>query len=430
MEQLVIAKIDEARQDLIDLCLRLGNQRDYGGHEIDVGRQVVQWLSDAGVEAWLQHLTDTSVNAVGLLRGLGGGKSLIFNAHMDTQGFAPAGGPDVERKRRGAWIEGDLLYGQGLANDKAQLAAEMIAVRAIKSAGARLKGDLFVTGVAQETSAPLFEGVSPEKRSGFGPRFGQIAEGAGARWLVQHGVLADFALVGEVSDFAVSIAQAGFLRVRVSVPGVVAYTPALFRGAKAGETPNPFERAGYVIVAIERWAREYEAENTQSFAGGTFVPRAQVYEVSSSGPAWTESTDYCHVFVDIRLVPGADPVAVQDSLRRAVAATGTACELRAFDFQRGFVAENAEPLLAALRKAHRRVLDRDLPYANSTVHSMWRDANAFNEAGIPAIGYGPCTREVFGDFSGPRPIAVDDLVATAKVFALTALEVCGIAELK
>ena len=41
----------------------------------------------------------------------------------------------------GSWLDGEMLYGSGLINDKAQLCAEMIAARAIKKAGARLEGD-------------------------------------------------------------------------------------------------------------------------------------------------------------------------------------------------------------------------------------------------------------------------------------------------
>jgi acetylornithine deacetylase/succinyl-diaminopimelate desuccinylase-like protein len=429
----VAEAIERDRQDLIDLCLAIGNLTDYAGHETHVGRAVTAWLESAGIETWLQYLSETSVNAVGVLRGrrTGGvsGRSLIFNAHMDTQGFAPKGGPEAERKLRGAWFKDDLLYGQGLANDKAQLAAEMIAVRAIKRAGIALAGDLFVTGVAQETSEPLDR--RPPAGRALGPLFSQTGEGAGARWLVANGVVADFALVGEVSDFCVSIAQAGFLRVRVAVPGVVAYTPALVRGPKPGDSPNPFERAAVIVGAIEAWARRYEAEHARDFAGGRFVPRAQVYEIASSGPAWTETTDYCYVFVDIRLAPGDDPAPIQRSLQAALDTTGIPCTLDPYDHQRGYIPENAEPLLEALRRAHRRVLGNDLAFANSVVHSMWRDGNAFNEAGIPAIGYGPGTRDAGGGLRGlagvPRPIAVDDLLATAKVFALTALDICGIA---
>jgi hypothetical protein len=72
----------------------------------------------------------------------------------------------------------------------------------------------------------------------------------------------------------------------------------------------------------------------------------------------------------------------------------------------------------------------DLELANSRMISMWRDANAFNEAGITAIGYGPPTQDAIGAglAGATRPIAVDDLLATAKVIALTALAICGVAD--
>ena len=125
--------MEDDSQDLIDLCLAIGNLPDYSGHERASGDAVAKWLQDAGIDAWLQHISADSVNAVGVLRGGPGrertGRSLIFNAHLDTQGSVPAGGEETVQQVRGAWIEGDLLYGQGLANDKAQLAAEMLAMR-------------------------------------------------------------------------------------------------------------------------------------------------------------------------------------------------------------------------------------------------------------------------------------------------------------
>ena len=98
---------------------------------------------------------------------------------------------------------------------------------------------------------------------------------------------------------------------------------------------------------------------------------------------------------------------IQRLLARAIAETGLECEIQAYDFRRGFVSNG--------------------------VISMWRDANAFNEAGIPAVGYGPGTRDPIADggvaglAGAARPMAIDDLVATAKVFAPTALAICGVA---
>ena len=435
--QLVLKTLEDDQPDLINLCLAIGNLPDYSGHERASGEAVASWLQDAGIEAWLQHISSDSVNAVGVLRGVDDtsdrtGRSLIFNAHIDTQGGVPAGGKAAEQRIRGAWLEGDLLYGQGLANDKAQLAAEMLAMRAIKKAGIELTADLFVTGVVQETSAPFDSEPSFATWSGVGPKISQIREGFGCRWMIEHGVVADYALVGEITDFTVSVAQAGYLRLRIAVPGTVAYTPALTRNADALGSPNPFERAGHLIVAIEQWARNYEQEYRQEFWGGTIIPKAQIYEIQSSGPAWTEANDYCLIFLDIRLVPDAKPKEIQHALKIALRATGVACEITPYDYKRGFFADNADPLLTALKDAHQRVFDSELAFASPIVLSMWRDANAFNEAGIPAIGYGPKSEDpksgsgLAGLAGVPRPIAVSDLVATAKVYALTALNICGV----
>jgi acetylornithine deacetylase/succinyl-diaminopimelate desuccinylase-like protein len=348
---------------------------------------------------------------------------------MDTQGARPPGGAEIVRKLRGAWVEDGMLYGVGLANDKAQLAAEMIACRSIKKAGVRLQETLFVTGVAQECSGPVDAGDAVARWSGVGPKHAQVREGAGARWLVEHGVVADFALVGEVSNFCVTTAQAGYLRLRIAVPGLVVYTPFTRRGKTPAGSLNPYARAAHVIQALEEWAARYEKEHRFEFWGGVIEPRAQIYEVHGSGPIYTTPVDHCYIFLDIRLAPAASAAAIIGEVRGALAPVGIDCKIAAYDYRRGFVAEGAKPLLEALGKAHQAVLGTRLEYAASHQLSAWRDGNAFNEAGIPAIGYGPPTkmREMGTGTAGElRPIAVEDLVSTAKVFALTALSICGV----
>ena len=430
----VLSAIESDRRNLVDLCLDLGNLRDYPGQELPVGEAVAAWLQSAGLSVRTQKLSDQSVNVIGMIKGTGdragGGRSLILNAHMDTQGEAPDGDEETVRKIRGAWTEDGLLYGRGLANDKAQLAAELIAARAIAALGVALKEDLLVTAVAQETSASTVDPDALRDWSGIGPSMSQVREGHGARWLVEHGVVADYALVAEVSDFSVTVAQAGYLRLRISVPGNIPYTPGLDRGNGIAGNPNPFERAAHVMVALEEWARRYQSANQQEFWGGNFIPKAQIYEVSGSGPAWTDTQDYCHVFLDIRLTPDAVPAEIIHSIRRVLDPLALDCDIAPYDFRRGYIAENCEPLLDALKSSHKTVLGNDLELASPRMISMWRDANAFNEAGIIAIGYGPPTQDAIGAglAGATRPIAIDDLLATAKVIALTALEICGVAD--
>jgi len=430
--QIVLEQIEGSRQALTDLCLELGNLPDTPGHESQVGKAVSRWLDYAGISARTQTISEESINVIGIVRGTGdragGGRSLILNAHMDTQGAEPEGDDAVRHQVRGAWVKNDLVYGRSLASDKAQVAAELIAARAISDCRITLMEDLYVTAVAQETSAPI--GDSAIKNwSGIGPITSQVREGHGARWLVEHGVVADYALVIEVSNFTVTTAQAGYLRLRISVPGNIPYTPGINRSLGNSGTPNPFERAGHIVTALENWAREWEVSGREEYEGGVIVPRAQVYEITGSGPAWTEPTDYCFVFFDIRLGPSARPTEIISSVRHHLEETGIPIEINPYDYRRGYVADDVSNFLSALKTAHHSVLGAELPMAEPRMTSMWRDANAFNEAGIPAIGYGPPTQEEMGSgLAGAiRPISIEDLLATSKVIALTALQVCGVA---
>ncbi len=204
----IINAIAEQKNDLIDLCLQLGNTPSFHAQERKLGEAVLRWLGAAGITGELQFITSESVNAVATLRGSGGGKSLIWNAHMDT---GPELGPDAtddDKKLETAWIDGDMLFGKGMINDKAQLCAFMIAMRAIKQSGIELKGDLTLTAVAFETGAPS---VDQQQGINF------PGEGFGTKWVVDRGVVADYALVGETSGFGIVQAEcgAGWYKVRV-----------------------------------------------------------------------------------------------------------------------------------------------------------------------------------------------------------------------
>ena len=56
---------------------------------------------------------------------------------------------------------------------------------------------------------------------------------------------------------------------------------------------------------------------------------------------------------------------------------------------------------------------------------MWRDLNVFNEVGIPSVCYGPPRQREPLSGAGNRAMKIADLIAATKVYALTALKVCG-----
>jgi len=266
----LIKTIDDHREDLVDLRLQLGNTPSPHAQEKKLGDAVLEWLTRHGIKGDLQFITEQSVNAVATIPGTANGKSLIWNAHMDT---GPELGPDAnddEKKLETAWVEREMLLGKGMINDKAQLCAFMIAMRAIKDAGVKLKGDLTLTAVAFETGNPSigqFQGVN------------YPGEGFGTKWVVDRGVVADYALVGETSGFGIVQAECGAAWIKVRVKGREVYTPRLERGSSIQENPNVFAKAAYVIQALEEWL----PHDTDAW----FCLRMQCVHIRFNGPFHT-----------------------------------------------------------------------------------------------------------------------------------------------
>lgn len=404
--------IEEDRQGLIELCLLLGRTPSPHGQEREVAGIVAEWFSANSIESWLQPITETSANALGRISGASHGPSLIMNAHLDVGKPLPEDAPERLQRIYDAWVDDELIYGKGVINDKGQLAAFMVAARALLKAGISLAGDLIIAGVAFETGDPS---VGTRQGINF------PGEGFGTWWLVNRGITADYALIGETSSFGLVTAECGALWLEIRTTGRTVYTPRLQRGSTLAEHSNSVVRMAEVVRLIEDWATDYESRSTVEFPGGSIVPKAQVVEVAAN-----ESESI--IRVDIRIPPGANPRAITRDVAEELEGRGIACTVEPYQWSRGYIAQHAEPLIDAVTAAHREVFGSS-PLAPPTEEvSMWRDLNMFNEVGIPSICYGPPRqRELLSDDQN-RAMKIDDLVAATKVYALTALNVCGEAD--
>ena len=218
-------------------------------------------------------------NVVGRLRGSGGGNAVIFNAHMDV-----AWGPEERRWMHdpdnpiytSAWREGDTLVGNGLINDKGPLACTLIAAKAVAAAGAPLAGDLIVTGVCGEIGQePVDEFTSP----------GYLSKEVGARYLITHGVIGDYAVVAEATSFGVTWVEAGKAFFKVTVLGGSSrYTPYVTHPERLAEHGNALVRVVPVIEALTDWGRRYEVAHEYRFAGGRCVPKVNIGAIRGGQP--------------------------------------------------------------------------------------------------------------------------------------------------
>jgi acetylornithine deacetylase/succinyl-diaminopimelate desuccinylase-like protein len=415
----VLDRIEQAREEIAQLALRLGNTFGPSGEELATALEVESWYRESGMEARLQEVIPGRANVIARVGGDRSGHSLIFNAHLDTE----ASGPDYDNlmqvpdpNRKGAWRQGERLYGHTVLNDRGCMALFMVAGKVLRDSGALTAGEVILTSVIGETGqSPVdeFQGLRYE------------GKGLGSSFLVEHGVRADYALVAETTDNAVCWYNCGANYYKVTLRGRNMYTPRLKRPSVLRDHPNAIVKAAAVVEAIERWAVDFELKRTRNTVCGEVRPKAQVGAIRGGIP-WrpNRSSPYCALYVDVRTLPAEDPDEVTESLKQAIDAVEVGAELELVMSKPGREGRGVEPLVDAIGAAHRVVRGRDLPQSAPTdVLNMWRDTNVFNAAAIPSVTFGPPRGHA--DVQGDGHFELDDLVEAAKMYALTALQVCA-----
>ncbi len=408
------AKVEIREEELVELALALANIDSPAGDEREAAQFVFGWMVEQGFAPKKIGMFEDRFNVLGRIAGTSSGFSLIFNSHLDTGKH----GDDRWSLRdarnplfHSAWRKDELIYGEGIVNDKGPMAAFLIAAKAIMDAGIELKGDLLISAVVGEIGTePVDEFSSPT----------HLSKEAGARYLIEHGGVADFALIAEGTNFSAGWIEAGKAFFKVTVHGDRQYYTPFTPDAEVDEGhPNAIVRAGFLIPRIQEWGREYERRFRFESGGGTIVPKVTIGAIRG-GNAYhvTRTSELCSLYLDVRIVPRQDPLAIRAELRQLLDDAGIPGEVELFVYRRAYEAQNHESLLKSLERAHNEVIGSELGIAAYPFTSMWRDINPFNELGIPAITYGP------GVAVDKLALRVEDLVTAAKVYARLALDVC------
>jgi acetylornithine deacetylase len=169
----LLARLDERKA--LDFLSAMVRQKSYS--ETEGERQLAAWMVDRlrqlGLDAELQPVVGQRVNAIGRWKGRGGGHSLLFNGHLDTN-------PATEGWTVDPWgglVDDKFIYGIGVSNMKAGDAAYFCAVKTLLDAGVKLKGDVILTYVV-----------------------GELLGGVGTVAAIERGVRADYFINSEPTD--------------------------------------------------------------------------------------------------------------------------------------------------------------------------------------------------------------------------------------
>ena len=422
------AEADRARlhaaidpDELLELALTLGGIHSPSGGEAEAGQYVYDWMAREGFSPRKVGAIPDRFNVVGGWGGgAGRGRNLLFTAHLDTE--SPSGDPVLDAYKyraetladpewRRCWLEDGRLRGHPIANDRGPMSCFLIAAKALKTAGYRLAGRLYLTACPGEI------GPEPiEEHAGIA----NLGKDIGAHYLFHHGGVApDYVIAAEGCDFGQTWVGCGYALFRIRLLGALAFTPILEHPEDAALHPNPIHRLGPLIEALNRWTRLYPEANRYEQPGGVALPRAQIDAVRGGAPhQFGAGTEVCNLYLEVGLTPRQQAAEVQRELERLIGEAGVGeVEIEALAVRNGAEADShaIAPLAQAVDAATRLTLGRPAGRADPVFSSMWRDHNVFNAQRIPALTTGmPRWR--------PTP---KDLADSALIYALTALAICG-----
>ena len=376
------------------------------GEETPISRFVEGWFKARGYEVEMQEAAPGRYQAIAWLRGAGGGKSLMLNGHVDNEPL-PYGSVKNPYTPR---VEGDVLYGFGLANMKGGTAAMMVAADTIRQMGLDLAGDIVIC-----------------------PVMGELQGGIGTKHLLDKGVRADMAIDPEPYGADSIITRHGGM-ITIAIHTFINY-----------DSPG----YGYDLDAFKKMRKIADALDDIQFTftpwdGAPSLPSMRIGAVLGGRgdqqdlSASYQNIDFCTTILDVRTTLGQTPEMVMDDIRRTIDAIGDPdikYELehppapRYKPFTVDFPVSNGpdDTPIAQITAKHYRNVTGEEPAAVGWAEgpSVWSNDDALLwEAGIPTVLFGPRAHGPRG-FGTEQAVLIPDLVKVARVMAATAVEVCS-----
>ena len=402
------------RDRLVDTASRMIGVHSFTGDEQGMAELMAALYDEIGLRCQWQQVEDGRANALGVLEGAGGGKSLMFNGHMDTSysGREPWL-RDVPGFQPEAFVRDGRLYGLGISNMKGALACYVEAVRALADAGVRLRGDVLIAAVCGEIE-------KTQQGDAVGAEYRGYA--AGSRYLVSHGGVADMCLLGEPTEGKVVLGHFGALWLRIRVHGDFIHT-AFSEGRR---DRNAILRQHEVLAAVQEWIPTWEDDPSNGYRGAKAIVNVGAID---GGFGWRVSRTPHHadLFLDVR-VPPTKPMAVArrevlDMVRGLAERFGDfGVEGEVYVTAPGAEIEEEHELVAAIDSAHGEVFG-EVPGRDVT--RWFSDASVLTRYGIPTVNYGTSTGLM--DVELGENLEIDGLVRTAEVYARVAMHVCEVA---
>ncbi|MBB6444571.1 peptidase [Bacillus benzoevorans] len=371
----------------------------------ELGLQLDIWeIGNEGLKSHPHYCSDRdnyngNPNVVGVLKGTGGGRSIILNGHIDV---VPEG--DLTKWEHDPYsgvIKKGRLYGRGATDMKGGTVSLLMAIEAIQSLGIKLKGDVIFQSVIEEESG-----------------------GAGTLAAVLRGYRADGAIIPEPTNMKLFPKQQGSMWFRITVKGRAAHGGTRYEGISAIEK---------MIIVVEQLKKLEEKRNegiTDPLYAAAPIPIPINIGKFYSGE-WPSSVP------DIAVIEGRIGIAPNETIREAEKAMESfLMSLGGLDdwfinhppeiewFGGRWLPGNLDSgheLMEIISASFQQVMKKE-PRIEA---SPWgTDGGILSNVGkIPVVVFGP---GVTGSAHETNEyIVLEDMISTAQIIALSLLKWCG-----
>ncbi|MGW3147752.1 M20/M25/M40 family metallo-hydrolase [Streptomyces sp. NPDC001177] len=308
------------------------------------------WLAAHGFEVHRLEDRPGRPSLVAIARGLGGGRSLMLNGHLDTVGLAGYDGDPLDPE-----IRDGKMFGRGTFDMKSGIAAMMVAAARATAEGS-LRGDVIVACVADEEHAS----------SGTEEVLGSFT--------------ADAAIVTEPSHLELTLAHKGFAWFDVEIVGRAAH------GSRPELGIDAIAKSGHFLVALEELGRRLALGPAHPLLGTGTVHASVIRggEEPSTYPA------HCRITLERRTVPGESADSVEGELTAVLDQLVTMVPDFQYRLTRGlyrepFEADPRHPVVRTLARHAEKSLGHP-PVARA--EPFWTDCAILARAGIPCLLFG------------------------------------------
>jgi len=368
------------------------------GNEARAAQCVADYLEGNGFDARMEEVTSGRPNVWALWSGDRHGKTLLFEGHTDvvTEGRAE----EWKYPPFGAELVGSRIYGRGSCDTKGNLAAAVMAVKAIKDSGVRFAGRLLLCHPVDEEG--MMSGIKHFIRQGH-------AEGV------------DGAVICEPEENQLCVAQKGAMRVEATVRGKMAH------GAMPLSGVNPVTRAARFVVAVEELEREEISRHGEDeFLGYPSITPTILLGPECGEPQINVIPASAYVALDIRTVPAQSHREIVARLEECLA--GLAAEDPDFEADLEVIEERLptetdtnDPLVQAMTAAYTQLVGEPPRYNGVPGATDGTFLHAWANLPIVTTGAGGRTIPHHKD----EWVDVDELLTTCRLYAATAMYFCS-----